>query len=274
MNVRTAASPIHGIGVFANEAIDKDDWQYVYGDLRIIHPGDHLEGHCVEWDDEKTFVPFMPWFFCNHSDVPNCEISNYEGQGDVLIIETLRDIDLDEELTIQYDSYVDWIKWKPVVGHEGIYEISDQGLVRSLSRKDSLGHLRKEKILSLCPGDTSGHLTVGLTSKEGVRKRRYVHQLVLESFVSLRPRDMQACHNDGDATNNCVANLRWDTPSNNSIDKQNHGTQKFCPVQRSDGVEFPSIKIAGEETGCCAGDITRVCQHKMLTAGGYSWEYI
>lgn len=102
MNVFIADSPIHGRGVFANEIIEVGEWQFVYGEVRVILPGDPLEGYCVEWDNERTFVPFMPWFFCNHSDVPNCEISDYDGHGDVLIIGALRDISPGKELTLNY----------------------------------------------------------------------------------------------------------------------------------------------------------------------------
>lgn len=36
---------------------------------------------------------------------------------------------------------------------------------------------------------------------------------------------MEACHDDGNASNNRLENLRWDTPTNNHADKQRHGTQ-------------------------------------------------
>lgn len=53
---------------------------------------------------------------------------------------------------------------------------------------------------------------------------RYVHALVLEAFVGPCPDGMECCHNDGDATNNKLTNLRWDTPKANSEDARKHGT--------------------------------------------------
>jgi len=35
---------------------------------------------------------------------------------------------------------------------------------------------------------------------------------------------MEACHNDGNSSNNTLANLRWDTPKENAADKRHHGT--------------------------------------------------
>ena len=73
----------------------------------------------------------------------------------------------------------------------------------------------------------------------------YVHILVLEAFVGPRPTGMFACHIDGDASNNRLPNLRWDTPRNNNLDAVQHRThhnasKDLCPrghplddVQRS-----------------------------------------
>lgn len=57
--------------------------------------------------------------------------------------------------------------------------------------------------------------------KEGkVYGPRAVHLYVLETFVGPRPEGMQACHGDGDPANNRLSNLRWDTCSNNNLDKR------------------------------------------------------
>lgn len=102
MNVRIAPSPIHGRGVFANENLKEGDWQYVYGDIRKVLPGDPVEVYGIEWDDIKTFIPYAPFCCCNHSNTPNCEISEYDGHGDVMVIGALRDIATNEELLLDY----------------------------------------------------------------------------------------------------------------------------------------------------------------------------
>jgi len=53
---------------------------------------------------------------------------------------------------------------------------------------------------------------------------RYVHRLILETFVGPCPPGMLACHGDGDTSNNRLDNLRWDTHSGNAADKTRHGT--------------------------------------------------
>lgn len=49
-------------------------------------------------------------------------------------------------------------------------------------------------------------------------------QLVLMAFIGPCPKGMEACHNNGDNTNNCLYNVRWDTHKNNIADKKKHGT--------------------------------------------------
>ncbi len=54
----------------------------------------------------------------------------------------------------------------------------------------------------------------------------FVHRLVLLTYVGPCPEGMEACHNDGDKSNNHVSNLRWDTRKNNHKDKKLHGTHQ------------------------------------------------
>jgi hypothetical protein len=51
-----------------------------------------------------------------------------------------------------------------------------------------------------------------------------VHSLMALVFLGKRPEGMEVCHNDGNARNNAISNLRYDTPKNNSADSQRHGT--------------------------------------------------
>ena len=115
-------------------------------------------------------------------------------------------------------------RWRPVVGHEGEYEVSDQGRIRSLDRVITFsdGRYRSARGRTLKPWTMKrvGHQVVGLTGK----RKFLVHVLVLEAFVGPRPDGMVCCHNDGDATNNRVENLRWDTYVENNKDLVRHGT--------------------------------------------------
>lgn len=107
-------------------------------------------------------------------------------------------------------------EWRPVVGYEGLYEVSDFGRVRSLERPQLGG--RPGRILK--PTRTlAGNARVAVTlCNRGKRSSRSVHRLVLEAFVGTRPDGMECCHFDDDPTNNNLANLRWDTRCANRQD--------------------------------------------------------
>jgi hypothetical protein len=70
-----------------------------------------------------------------------------------------------------------------------------------------------------------GHVFVNL-HKAGEKTPRFIHHLVLEAFVGLRPPGLICCHWDGDPANNHLENLRWDTHKSNCDDMLRHGTRR------------------------------------------------
>lgn len=130
-------------------------------------------------------------------------------------------------------------EWRPVVGFPA-YEVSDDGQVRRIS--DLLAIPRHT-------ANKSGHLRVSLKETTGAYRQRYIHRLVLESFVGACPEGLEACHNDGDGTNNRLDNLRWDTHSSNMYDKVKHGVhhhanRSHCPH----GHPLDAVKRHGDGT--------------------------
>lgn len=114
-------------------------------------------------------------------------------------------------------------EWRPVVGYEGRYEVSDLGRVRSLLTNTVL----KPMIAA------SGGYHVVALHNEGQRMVR-VNRIVLTAFVGEAPNGTVSCHNDGDPTNNALRNLRWDTYSENVYDVVRHGNhvhanKTHCP---------------------------------------------
>lgn len=79
------------------------------------------------------------------------------------------------------------------------------------------------KPLKPAADESNGYLYFRLR-RGGKTLKRYVHRLVLETFVGPCPEGMEGCHGDGDRANCHLENLRWDTPVNNQADKIEHGT--------------------------------------------------
>ena len=151
--------------------------------------------------------------------------------------------------------------WCPVAdAHYGkFYEVSDLGRVRRTTSRTSgkAGKIRR-------PGKlTHGYEGYVLCSP---RKSVQGHVLVLEAFVGPRPPGADACHNDGNRSNNRLTNLRWDTKSANARDKFRHdiasGEMRFTAmtperVRYIRDSKEPTRKLA-EELGinrCVVNDI-------------------
>lgn len=123
------------------------------------------------------------------------------------------------------------VTYKPIPDYPG-YRIGDDGSVWTCWKRVGLGTgfgtrsvMGDEwrRLLGTLSTNQTGHWAVSL-SRNGNKRTRYVHRLVLEAFVGPCPDGMECCHNDGNPRNNRLDNLRWDTRKANAIDSVNHGT--------------------------------------------------
>lgn len=120
-------------------------------------------------------------------------------------------------------------RWLPILGYEGIYEISDDGEVKMLGRsaeRNRFGIMKyPERILRkhLC----RGYYAVNLY-KDKVHKQFKVHRLVAVAFVDNPNRFTQVNHLDDVKTNNHFSNLSWGTQKDNMRHARNNGKLKFC----------------------------------------------
>lgn len=112
--------------------------------------------------------------------------------------------------------------WRAVVDYHGVYEVSDQGRVRSIDRVTLDGRRLKGRVLR--PSPHSDHYPLVTLWWGGVGKQHRVHTLVATAFHGPAPEGTECCHNNGDPTDCHAANLRWATHSENMADAVRHGT--------------------------------------------------
>lgn len=113
------------------------------------------------------------------------------------------------------------IEWRPVLGHEGRYEVSSDGSVKSLLSRCPASGLLKPRL------NHRGYLVVCLHAGDGTKSNRAVHRLVLEGFHGPRPAGKQAAHGDGNRENNHIENLRWASAKENTKDRIRHGRIQY-----------------------------------------------
>lgn len=89
------------------------------------------------------------------------------------------------------------------------YEISHLGNIRS-------NKFGKQHILSPRP-DKDGYWRVNISNKDKIRKTKYIHTLIMETFVGPRPNGTVIDHINQDKQDNRVENLRYTTVQQNCI---------------------------------------------------------
>ena len=96
--------------------------------------------------------------------------------------------------------------WKPVKGYEGFYEVSSEGRVRSVERRDARGQLRKSKIMSVKKIQNAKKVTF---FRNGKSKTFTLKKLVAGAFLEAPKADEKLVFVDGNPDNICVENLKW-----------------------------------------------------------------
>lgn len=133
------------------------------------------------------------------------------------------------------------MKWTPLPGFEGRYEVHPTGQVRSL-----IGPRGKRRVKVLVGRSIKrGYIQLTLTDGRA-RVMKLLHRAVLEAFVGPCPDGCEASHLDDDPSNNDISNLVWETRSENC---RRRGVPKGDRARNKklDSIDVASIREALEE---------------------------
>lgn len=136
--------------------------------------------------------------------------------------------------------------WRNVKNFEGLYQVSNFGIVRNIKGKILKQHKSKD-----------GYFCVGLSSN-CTRRYYFVHRLIAEAFLPNPDNKRFVVHLDQDRKNNIISNLKWmDGPNNRTVYQfDRHGNfiekyQSICEAARQLGFSDSN------NISCCANGITK-----------------
>lgn len=176
--------------------------------------------------------------------------------------------------------------WRPVVGYEGLYEVSNLGRIRSLDKIGINVHrngykLIKGKVLK-CTKCVNGYMKVNLYKKKQ-KKTHLIHRLVADAFIPNPNNYPVINHINEIKTDNRACNLEYCTMQYNN--EYSGTTEKMINARKKAVIqltlngrfvaEFDSASEAGRKTGINHRNISSVCLNKYgyKSAGGYRWSY-
>jgi predicted XRE-type DNA-binding protein len=110
--------------------------------------------------------------------------------------------------------------FKDVVGYEGLYQVSNEGRVKSLDYRRT----GEESILKGRPNRKDGYLRVNFC-KDGIKKDFYIHRLTALAFLPNSENKSEVNHKNGIKADNHLENLEFTTPKENMQHAYDTGLQ-------------------------------------------------
>lgn len=163
----------------------------------------------------------------------------------------------------------------PIDGFEGLYEVGKDGSVWSLNYHRT----GQRKQLKPTSSHKMGYLRVVLC-KDGKVKTYHVHQLVLNAYLPKQSSELEVLHLNSKPANNRLENLAWGTHEENMNDPHiialltNHPAKSIHVMCIETDVVYLSVCEASRQTGIGQSSISKCCNGKYKTAGGYHWQKI
>lgn len=138
--------------------------------------------------------------------------------------------------------------WKPCVGYEGLYSVSNIGRVKAeeryiIEKNTGIQRVKHPHLMRLHLKDERSY-TVGLIDAFGHHKNHFVHRLEYEAFIGKIPDGFEIDHIDSNPQNNFLDNLRACSHAENS--KNPNSIKKRKPSSKVSGVGVELVDRNGK----------------------------
>jgi len=165
------------------------------------------------------------------------------------------------------------LEWRSIKELNGLYEVSNTGLIRKTKTKKLLTPKLNEK----------GYLIIAIMIK-GEKYFLRVHRLVANAFILNPLNKPQVNHINGIKTDNCIDNLEWVNNEENYKHAIETGlithNKKPCALLYKGKIikQFDSVLHAQKETKGMFGNVDYYLKHSErknhLELKDYKWVYI
>lgn len=148
-------------------------------------------------------------------------------------------------------------EWRPAVGFEDHYHVSNHGRVLSLRTGR---HLKPY---------TGAHYPTVTFKVNGQATTKRLHLLVAAAFLGPRPAGSEridVCHNDNDPSNNTLENLRYDTHRNNQRQMAEDGRGARARTHCKNGHEFTDENTWHHKARGTTQRVCRTCHYARRSA--------
>lgn len=168
--------------------------------------------------------------------------------------------------------------WRPILGFEGIYEVSDLGRVKRIA-PDTRGNPRFVGRIITPHTTAAGYLRVTLC-RDAKATLHFVHRLVARTFLGEAPQGKPTVnHLDGDKANPRLANLEWASYAENyrhALDtlgfKPPRGTAHWNAKRTPEDVAEIKCRVAAGESQRAVARSFRMAQGNVsMIVNGKLW---
>lgn len=167
--------------------------------------------------------------------------------------------------------------WKPIIGYEDYYEISNLGNVRSIDRCVEVSGDKPQKKYNLKSKEIKQNTLFGYKIcalyKNGkghnIRVHRYVAMLFCPDYFD----GCEVHHIDGNRSNNIYTNLKCISKTEHLIEHGN-GLKKIYKVDNlGNKTYYDGVRLAAKENGVTHQSIVAVLKGKRKSCVGCKWYY-